>query len=83
MKKIMKLKNLDFYVINEINVLVMKENEKVKLFNNNTCDLINCLFYIKSINDNDDTLYIDNDYNSIIDTITEENIDIKYSLKDL
>lgn len=83
MKKIMKLKNLYFYVINEINVLVMKENEKVKLFNNNTCDLIDTLYYIESINDNNNTLYIDNDYDFIINTLKEENIDIDYKLKDL
>lgn len=83
MKKIMKLKNLDFYVINEINVLIMRNNKTVKTFNNNKCDLLDTLFYIKSINDNDDTLYIDNDYNFIIDTITEENININYQLKDL
>lgn len=79
----MKLKNLDFYVINEINVLIMRNNKTVKTFNNNKCDLLDTLFYIKSINDNDDTLYIDNDYNFIIDTITEENININYQLKDL
>ena len=83
MKEIMTFKNLEFYEINEINVLVMKKNETVKTFNNNTCDLIDCLFYIKSINDNDDTLYIDNDYDFIINTLKEENINIKYQLKDL
>ena len=83
MKKIMTFKNLDIYEINETNVIVMKENETIKTFNNNKCDLLDTLFYIESINDNDDTLYIDNDYNFIINTITEENIDINYKLKDL
>lgn len=82
MKKIMTFKDLSIYEINETNVLIMKENKTVKIFNNNTCDLINCLFYIESINDNDDTLYIDNDYNFIINTLKEENINIKYQLKD-
>lgn len=83
MKKIMTFKDLSIYEINETNVLIMKENEKVKLFNNNKCDLLDTLYYIKSINDNDDILYIDNDYDFIINTLKKENINIKYYLKDL
>lgn len=82
MKKIMTFKDLEFYEINEINIVVIRNNKTVKLFNNNTCDLIDTLCYIESINDNNNTLYIDNNYNFIINTLKEENINIKYSLKD-
>ena len=57
--------------------------EEIETYQIKLKELLNEVEKIESINDNDDTLYIDNDYNFIINTITEENIDINYKLKDL